>query len=64
MEYFGLLVFTFEGRIKAYRQQLDELEMYLSAPTQMHNFSPQGSFHWRLSMYLMSENTHIIPDKA
>ena len=42
LEYFQWLVVTFESRIKEYKQQLDELEMYLSAPAQTQSFSPQG----------------------
>ena len=43
LEYFQWLVVTFESRIKEYKLQLDELEMYLSAPTQTQGFSPQGN---------------------
>jgi len=44
MEYFQWLVVTFESRIKEYKQQLDELEMYLSTPAQAEHFSPQDLF--------------------
>ncbi|XP_065058876.1 nucleoporin p58/p45-like [Rhopilema esculentum] len=41
IEYFCSLVFSFETRVKLYRQQLDELETYLSATTPVQNFNPQ-----------------------
>lgn len=44
IEYFQRLVFSFENRISNYRQELEELEAFLTSTSPIHNFSPQGVF--------------------
>ncbi len=44
MEYFQYLAGSFEARLISYRQQLDELEMYLSSSSALNEFSPQGMY--------------------
>ena len=43
IEYFQRLVFTFESRISNYRQELEELEAFLTSASPINDFSPQGS---------------------
>ena len=43
IEYFQRLVFTFESRISNYRQELEELEAFLTSASPINDFSPQGN---------------------